>query len=228
MKEIFAQLNIPINENLYLKDPAHSEIGNKIINGSISLIDKLGFESFTFKKLAIEIHTTEASIYRYFESKNKLLLYLVNWYWGCVATRLLFETKNIEDPIKKLKKAIHVLTAIPDPEKDIMLAKEQALKKIVINEAPKVLQTKSVDAENKFGVFALYKEIVKNVAAIITEINENYPYPNMLVSSMIEGSNQQRFFAEHLPKLTNVCDDINVVESFYMDLVLKTIKNGEK
>lgn len=224
MREFFSQLNITINENLYIKDPSRSEIGNNIINGSIELIDKLGFESFTFKKLAVEIQTTEASIYRYFESKNKLLLYLVNWYWGCVATRLLFETKNIEDPVLKLKKAIHVLTAWPDPDKDILLAKEQALKKIVINEAPKAVLTKYVDAENEIGVFTLYKEIVRNVATIITEINKNYPYPNMLVSNMIEGSNQQRFFAEHLPKLTNVKENFDVVEAFYMDMVFKAIK----
>ncbi len=224
MQALFSQLNIPINENLYIKDPAHSEIGNKIVNVSIELIDKLGFESFTFKKLALEIQTTEASIYRYFESKNKLLLYLINWYWGCVATRLLFETKNIDDPVLKLKKAIHVLTSWPDPDKDSLLAKEQALKKIVINESPKAVLTKYVDAGNEVGVFALYKEIVRNVAAIITEINKNYPYPNMLVSSMIEGSNQQRFFARHLPKLTNVVDGSDVVEAFYMDMVFKAIQ----
>jgi hypothetical protein len=46
----------------------------------------------------------------------------------------------------------------------------------------------------------------------------------MLVSSMIEGSNQQRFFADHLPRLTNSSKGKDNVELFYLDLVFKTIK----
>jgi AcrR family transcriptional regulator len=224
MQDLFSNIKIQINENLYLKDPVSSEIGNKIINSSIVLIDQLGFERFTFKKLASEIQTTEATIYRYFESKHKLLLYLINWYWGCVATRILFETRNIDDPEIKLKKAIHILTALPNPEIDSLLSNEQALKSIVINESSKVVITKDVDIENKVGVFSVYKSVVNEVADVIKEINAEYPYPNMLVSSMIEGSNQQRFFADHLPNLTNIKRDVDFVEAFYLDLVFKTIK----
>jgi len=223
MKEMYQSIHVTVNSNLFLKDPLTSELGNKILNGSIELIDAIGFEHFTFKKLANEIATTEASIYRYFENKNKLLLYLVNWYWGCVSTRLLFETNNINDPIIKLKKAIHVLTAFPNPEHDSLLRNEQLLKKIVINEASKVVITKEVDQENESGIFSVYKSIVNSVADLIIKINKEYPYPNMLVSSMIEGSNQQRFFADHLPKLTNSSKDNDNIELFYLDLVFKAI-----
>jgi hypothetical protein len=41
---------------------------------------------------------------------------------------------------------------------------------------------------------------------------------------MIEGSNQQRFFAEHLPRLTNIADEKDLVEGFFQDLVFKAIK----
>jgi AcrR family transcriptional regulator len=224
MQDLFSNLKIQVNENLYLKDPISSELGNKIIKGSIELIDHLGFERFTFKKLAIEIQTTEATIYRYFENKHKLLLYLINWYWGCIATRILFETRNIDSSEIKLKKAIHILTALPNPEIDSLFSHEQALKNIVINESSKVVLTKDVDIENKIGVFSVYKSVVNSVAEMIVDINKDYPYPNMLVSSMIEGSNQQRFFAEHLPKLTNIKNDRDFVEAFYLDLVFKTIQ----
>ena len=66
-------IKIVLNEGLYVKEPQDSELGRKIIKHSILLIDKLGFESFTFKKLANEIQSTEASIYRYFENKHLLL-----------------------------------------------------------------------------------------------------------------------------------------------------------
>ncbi len=224
MKEMYQSIHVTVNSNLFLKDPLTSELGNKILNGSIELIDSLGFEHFTFKKLANEIATTEASIYRYFENKNKLLLYLVNWYWGCVATRLMFETNNIEDPEIKLKKVIHILTALPDPEKESLMQNEQKLKQLVINESNKVVLTKEVDEENKSGIFSVYKSIVNSVVDLIKIINEDYPFPNMLVSSMIEGSNQQRFFADHLPRLTNSSKGKDNVELFYLDLVFKTIK----
>lgn len=225
MDAIFHQLKIPINEKLFLKDPSTSVIGQKILNESILFINEVGFEKFTFKKLALTIATTEATIYRYFESKHKLLLYLINWYWSCIATRLLFETSNISDPLLKLQKAIHILTTIPNPKKENILMNELLLKKLVINEASKVIQTKDVDSENKNGVFALYKNVVENVASIIIEIAPSYKFPNMLVTSMIEGSNQQHFFAEHLPKLTNSEVEKDFVELFYQELIFKTIQH---
>ncbi|MEN9999242.1 MAG: hypothetical protein RI922_2232 [Bacteroidota bacterium] len=226
MESFLQYIKLPINEKLYLKDPQSSEIGNKILNESIVLINEIGFEKFTFKKLAIHISTTEASIYRYFESKHKLLLYLNNWYWSCIATRLLFETSNIQDAVLRLQKAIHVLTALPNPETEHVLPNEISLKEVVINEASKVFLTKEVDTENKDGVFSVYKTVVNNVVEMIQAINPEYPFPNMLVTTVIEGSNQQRFFAQHLPKLTNSSATADLVEQFYQDLIFKAIQHG--
>jgi hypothetical protein len=127
-------------------------------------------------------------------------------------------------PELRLKRAIHVLTAFPISEDSMSFVNENALKKIVINESSKVIQTKEVDSENNAGVYSVYKTVVYSVVEIIQEINKNYPYPNMLVSSMIEGSNLQRFFAEHLPKLTNTDVSNDNVEAFYQDLVFKVIQ----
>jgi hypothetical protein len=62
------------------------------------------------------------------------------------------------------------------------------------------------------------------VANIIKEINPQYKYPIMLVTTVIEGAHQQRFFAEHLPRLTNKQNKPHYLSKFYMDLVFKTIK----
>ena len=225
MKSFFSHFKIQVNSSLYLKDPHSSELGERIIYKSINLIDKLGFEHFTFKKLALEINSTEASIYRYFESKQKLLFYLINWYWCCVEYRLVFETANISDPRARLTKAIHILCSIPDGDSEVINSVEVPLKKLAMNESIKVMMTKEVDAENKEGVFSVYKSIVKRVVEIIKEINPKYSYPNMLVSSLMEGSNQQRFFEAHLPGLTNFKEGIDQVEQFYMDLVFKVLMN---
>jgi AcrR family transcriptional regulator len=225
MNQLFTKMSIPLNEHLYLKDPVSSELGVKIVNGSILLISKLGFEKFTLKKLAEEIETTEASIYRYFESKQKVILYLINWYWSCISFRIYMGTQNMSDPKERLKKCIHILTAIPNPANEFVLENELELKFLVINESSKVFLTKNVDDENKLGVFSEYKKVVEYVSSIVSEINPNYPYPNMLVSNMMEGSNQQRFFGAHLPRLTNQDSKEDLVEPFFMDLILKAISN---
>ena len=223
MNELFSQVKFQVNSSLYLKDPTTSDLGNKILCESVNHIYTLGFEHFTFKKLAIEIKSTEASIYRYFESKQKLLLYLINWYWSSIEYRLVFELNNIEDPKERLKKAIYILVSTPHESNISSFGNESKLKSILINESTKVIHTKDVDFENKEGAFAVYKSIVMRVAGIIFEINPRFKYANMLVSTIIEGSNQQRFFENHLPRLTNKIEGKDSVEEFFMVMVFKTI-----
>jgi len=67
--------HIKINEGLFTKNPDSSKLGHKIISQSIEMIDELGFEAFTFRKLGVKIGSNESSIYRYFESKHALLVY---------------------------------------------------------------------------------------------------------------------------------------------------------
>ena len=89
------QIHIKVNPELYLKNPDSSELGRKIIHESIIMINELGFESFTFKKLGLKIESPESSIYRYFENKHTLLIYLVSWYWCWIEYLLFFTTANI-------------------------------------------------------------------------------------------------------------------------------------
>nr|MBP6414578.1 TetR/AcrR family transcriptional regulator [Bacteroidia bacterium] len=57
-------IRIKMNDKLFLRNPEDSLLGKRIVSKGLVLINKLGFEDFTFKKLAAEIETTEASIYR--------------------------------------------------------------------------------------------------------------------------------------------------------------------
>jgi AcrR family transcriptional regulator len=108
MKEILSTIKIQVNPKIFVKDPETSVLGKKIIEKSIVLIHEIGFEEFTFKKLGELIGSNESSIYRYFENKHKLLVYLSSWYWSWMEYRLVFETNNIVDPVEKLKKAIKI------------------------------------------------------------------------------------------------------------------------
>ena len=87
---------IKMNEKLYLRDPDLSVLGKKIVKHGLELIIKLGFENFTFKKLALDIDTTEASIYRYFENKHRLLTYLVSWYWSYTEQKMNYHINNLK------------------------------------------------------------------------------------------------------------------------------------
>ena len=96
-----ATLQLLMSENLFLRDPQDTDLGRKIVQESIKMIDELGFEGFTFKKLATRIDSTEASIYRYFENKHRLLVYMIAWYWNWLEYKIDFGTQNITDPTKK-------------------------------------------------------------------------------------------------------------------------------
>ena len=93
MERLF--LNIAISPELYLKNPESSELGKKIVSQSIMLIDELGFEGFTFKKLSKQISSTESTVYSYFENKHMLMLYLTCWYWSWVEYKLVLELTTL-------------------------------------------------------------------------------------------------------------------------------------
>lgn len=125
---------ISLNKELYLRNPQDSTLGRKIIQHGILLIDDLGFEAFNFKKLATSINSTESSVYRYFENKHLLLIYLVSWYWEWVSYLIKINTLNVEDPKKKLNIIIHALVsaAIENPSVDYV--NESKLHNVVIAE----------------------------------------------------------------------------------------------
>lgn len=214
---------LQVNANLYIKDPKTSDVGLKILQEGVELIIVLGFESFTFKKLAQKINSTEATIYRYFENKHIFLLYLINWYWEIIAYRLIIASANIDDPRRKLINSITVLTGLPDPSQLGFIPEELSLKQLVIQESAKALHTKSVDDENQVGIYLLYKSIVSNVAAYVKQLNPSFPYPEMLISNLIENANQQRFFSEHLPRLTNSKSEEDSVEAFSQLIIEKIL-----
>ena len=72
MENLFTNIKIQVNPKTYVKDPETSTLGKKIIQHSILLIDEIGFEEFTFKKLGEKIGSNESSVYRYFEKKLEL------------------------------------------------------------------------------------------------------------------------------------------------------------
>lgn len=197
------QIKFLINEKIYLRDPENSELGKTMIKKAIELIADIGFENFTFKKLALEIHSTEASIYRYFENKHRILLYIFNWYWSYMEFLVNIKLENITDSREKLKTILHLLTYDFEENESDFEYNMQKLNKIIIEESSKVYLIKEVVEINKDEVFKPYKNLSARIAEVISEYNPKYQFPRSLSTTLIETSHYQQYFSDYLPNLTD-------------------------
>ena len=224
MKFLLSSLKISINDKIYLKDPESSDLGKRIIEHSIKLIDEIGFDSFTFKKLGARIGSNESSIYRYFDSKHKLLLYLTSWYWAWLEYQLVFSTTNMDDSKLKLEKAIDILTKTIEADSTFEHIDEVTLNRVVINEYSKSYLTKEVDIENKEGYFSIYKRLLNRLHDMIIEVDPAYKFPHSLSSTIVEGALHQHFLKDHFQSLTD-CDHKTLPSDYFKHLVFNALNN---
>ncbi len=224
-----AIISFRLNEKLFLRDPQSSELGQNIVCHSIALIDSIGFEQFTFKKLADKIDSTEASIYRYFENKHRLLVYLIDWYWTWIDYRIEFAIQNLRSPEERLQAALKVIIEEKKNDPGIAFVDEQALQRIVMAEFDKTYLTKQVDIDNKEGLFIPYKAVCKRLAEQIKMANPAYPHPHTLISTTMLSINHQLFYAQHLPSLTDLNKDSakshQALYEFCESFIFKAIKS---
>lgn len=225
---IVSQLNILVSKELYIKDPTSSDLGKSILFKGLNLLFELGLEEFTFKKLGKEIGTTESTIYRYFESKNQFLFYLFNYYWSWMEYQLNLSVANIEDGKIQLKNAIKLISKTNANDPATPFIDESILQQMLMVESSKTFFTKKVDEENKLGYFKQYKQFVKKMSDIVVEINPTYPYSHALVTTIIESLFHQRFFAQHLPSLSDDVSKDENLEDFFFQMAIQTILNYNK
>lgn len=219
------QVKFDINDKIFLRNPESSEIGKLIVKTSINLIYELGFEHFTFKKLAIEINSTEATIYRYFENKHRLLLYILNWYWNFMEFLVSFKIENVNDNKEKLKIIIHLLTQDLSNAYGQIDYNTNYLSQIVIAESSKVYLIKEVTEINKNEVFKPYKDLCAKIAEVISAYNSKYKFPRSLSTTLIETSHNQQYFSQNLPRLTDIqsIKKSDFTKLFLEDLLFKVL-----
>lgn len=219
------QLKFSVNDKIYIRDPESTEVGRLIVKNSIDLIFKLGFEHFTFKKLATEIDSTEATIYRYFENKHRVLLYILNWYWSYMEFLVDFRLQNISDKKERLKIIISLLTQDLPESSSKLDYNRKYLNQIVIAESSKVYLVKDVAEINKNQVFKPYKDLCAKIAEVIKAFNPRYKYPKSLSATLIETSHNQQFFSNYLPRLTDSTPKNKsvFVSGFLEDLLFKAM-----
>ena len=223
MDSIVKKIRVEVNSSLFLKDPFSSELGILIVQEGSLLIQELGMEHFTFKKLGTQIGSTEAAIYRYFENKHKLLLYLSAWYWAWLEHNLVFGTANQTNPHERLTLAIRLLVEGPIYTENEYLD-PKILRNLVINESIKGFLTKEVDLEHESGIFSQVYKFGDRVTSIISEINPSYCFPRTLVFTILESSLLQNFNSQHLPGMLDAGPDSSNRFQFFYQLVTKAIQ----
>ncbi|MFY8185750.1 MAG: TetR/AcrR family transcriptional regulator [Bacteroidia bacterium] len=214
------EVSIKMNEKLFLRDPQSSVLGKSIVKEALALINELGFEEFTFKKLAQHTKTTEASIYRYFENKHKLLVYLIAWYWSYMEYKIVFGIQNIKSPEEKLRLIVNLLV---NPEK-IKISNQQLdekkLNKLVVEEGSKSYLTKHIIEENRDKLFKPYKDLCGLFSSIIVEYAPSFKFPQSLATTILETSHSHKFYSANLPSLSNIKSGDNKKFVEYLEIVI--------
>ncbi|MCY7357965.1 MAG: TetR/AcrR family transcriptional regulator [Rudanella sp.] len=222
-------VNVRMNEHLFLRDPERSDLGRKIVREGITLFGEIGLEEATFRKLADRMGTKEASIYRYFENKHRLLVYLVTWYWQWLEYQVVFQTNNLQSPHEKLDRILRLLimdgmNATAGNGADSIDLK--TLHGLVIREASKAYLTRHVTEDNRQQLFKPYKDLCARIANVIREHQPTYPFARSLASTLIETAHYQAFFRQNLPSLTDfdtTKDETQLLE-FLRHLLFSTLE----
>lgn len=218
-------LSFKVNQHIYVRDPEGTELGKQIVKQAIELIYEIGFEHFTFKKLALEMNTTEASIYRYFTNKHRLLLYILNWYWSYMEYLVVVQLEPIQDMRAKLERVVELFTRELPERIGQSDYNKNILHQIVIAESSKVYLVKEVKEINANEVFKPYKDLCTRISDLIKTYQPSYAFPHSLSSTIIESAHSQLFFSNYLPKLTDVQDlpKSSFVEQYLKDLLFKVL-----
>lgn len=221
------QLKFKVNHSLYLKDPDDSTTGKAIISNAIDLIYDIGFEQFTFKKLAQKINTTEATVYRYFSCKHRLLLYIMSWYWQYLEFQTKMRLMNVKNSKEKLEIILEIITYNFISDDSLLDFNLDRLNAIVVSESSKVYLVKEVDEINKEFSYAPLKNYCLYISHVIKEHQPDYEFPNSLASTLLETSHDQQFFSEHLNRLTDNTEkkDHNSYVLKYLNKLLFSVLN---
>lgn len=226
-----ASLRIELNDHLFARNPGDTEIGRRLLTEAVQLIDEIGFEHFTFKKLAQKMGSSEATLYRYFDNKHHLLNYLVSWYWAWMLFQIAYVTPHANGPRDKMHMILQVLAGVNRITPAVAELDDMALARIVIREGSKSYLTHEVDQDNKAGFFQEYKKLARHIASVVREMSPDYAYPVALVSTVMEAARKQLFFAEHLPSLTEASEFSNSplkICEFLEDVVFSTVDGSSQ
>lgn len=195
------EFRLKLDKALYIKDPEETILGKEIVSKSIELIYELGFEKFTLKKLANHINSNEPSIYRYFENKQQLLIYLLSWYWTWIEFNIDNNTRNIKDPRERIKIIIKILSNSLTYDAKFTHINEEKLGLIAIRSYQGLFINKDKN------IFSAFDSLCNKVSKVINELDSNYKLPKTIAISLIKIIQEQLFLKFNFPDMTELKDD---------------------
>jgi AcrR family transcriptional regulator len=226
MDELFGSIRIKIPSPVYLKDPETSELGRQIVRMGLEKLHDIGYEQFTFKKLAECIGSPESSVYRYFENKHRLLVYLLNWYWSWQEYRVTFGISNVSDAKAQLERAIEILNTLPDSDEIHDGLSLQMLFRLAEQESSRVFLHHETPGVERAVFFEGYRRLCSRLTKLVTQIRPEYPYPKALVTTVLDAIHLQPLYARELQHITDLEQDSSLQNTFFTRLILSNLNYG--
>jgi AcrR family transcriptional regulator len=189
---------------LSLRDPEQTELGRAMLVGGLQLMNEIGLEALTFRKLAAEIGSTEVTLYKYFPNKQRLLQYYFQLYWLWLRQVCGHEVERSRDAHDALRRSIEAICGVWPKDLPPLQLDAAALRLLVIEEGMKSYLHKNVDADNARRLFAPYKELSAFLAGRLTACRRSVPMPRSFATTVIEMAHSLPFAMEHLPSLTEL------------------------
>ncbi len=222
MENLLKHLQVKVDEAFFLKDPETSDVGKKMIQQGILLMEEIGIEEFTFKKLSEKIKSPESTIYRYFTNKYQFLAYLCSWYWSWLDYKLAFSLANLNLSSKKIDILFEVLSDKPELINQYKYISGASLLKVVQQEASKILHYHSMDLKHKLAYNKGFKIVCGRIEKVIHEINPSFKNPKALTLVLIEGYYQHQSLLRKNETLTDIKNK-EELERFWKILFLNSL-----
>jgi len=204
---------------LSLRDTG-SPMGARILTEGLGLMLELGLESFTFKKLAESLGSTEVTVYHYFANKQRLLQYYFQLYWLWLQTHCEQEGRSLKDPRARLHGDIKALCGIWPRDALAAQLDPATLRQLVIREGSKSFLHKNVDSDNQLKLFKPYKDLCAHVAKELKACSPRMKSPRSFATTLVEMAHSLEFAMQHLPALTELSErkDRKQLAAFLIDL----------
>jgi AcrR family transcriptional regulator len=220
-----ASITFPIDKTLYIRNPEETALGKKIVAESIKLLDEDGYDAFTFRKLALRIESTEASVYRYFKNKHQLLCYLVSWYWSWLEYLIEYRTQNITDPKRRLEIAISALLDSDTDDPNVPHIDESVLHRVVISESARAYMTRPAELSDYKGILHGYNLICSKLIGFIKAIDPKYKYSRELMETLMSSAHSLVFTLYQSGEKRLKKSEQRGTENFLNHLVFTSLEN---
>lgn len=195
-------------------------MGTRILTEGLALMNGIGLEAFTFKKLAERMGSTEVTVYHYFANKQRLLQYYFQMYWLWLGTHCRHEGRSLKDPRARLHGDIRAICGIWPGDSRAMHFDPADLRRLVINEGSKSFLHKNVDLDNERKVFKPYKDLIAHIAAEVRACSPRRRHAHTFATTLVEMAHSLEFAMQHLPALTELSEKGDRVQlaAFLTDL----------